>query len=79
MKRIVICLDGTWNQVLDPDTVTNVVKLAQAVRPLASDNIEQIVYYNSGVGTGDLLDKFLVVYSVADCATTSSVLMRFFL
>jgi uncharacterized protein (DUF2235 family) len=59
MKRIVICLDGTWNQVLDPDTVTNVVKLAQAVRPISSDNIQQIVYYNSGVGTGDLIDKFL--------------------
>jgi len=59
MKRIVICLDGTWNQVLDPDTVTNVVKLAQAVRAVASDNIEQVVYYNSGVGTGDLPDKFL--------------------
>ena len=28
-KRIILCLDGTWNQVRDPQTVTNVVKLAQ--------------------------------------------------
>ena len=27
-KRIILCLDGTWNQVRDPQTVTNVVKLA---------------------------------------------------
>jgi uncharacterized protein (DUF2235 family) len=59
MKRIVLCLDGTWNQVLDPNTVTNVVKIAQAVRTVASDDVEQIVYYNSGVGTGDLLDRVL--------------------
>src|ERR1700730_9436936 len=59
MKRIILCLDGTWNQVLDPDTVTNVVKLAQSIRTIASDGTQQIVYYNSGVGTGDLFDKFL--------------------
>ena len=58
-KRIVICLDGTWNQVMDPATVTNVVKIAQAVRPIANDQTPQIVYYNSGVGTGDLVDKVL--------------------
>ena len=59
MKRLVLFLDGTWNQVLDPDTVTNVVKLAQYVRTVTSDGVQQIVYYNSGAGTGDLLDKFL--------------------
>lgn len=59
MKRIVLCLDGTWNQVREPDDVTNVVKIAQSVRSVASDGVHQIVYYNSGVGTGDLVDKFL--------------------
>jgi len=58
-KRIVLCLDGTWNQVSDPRKVTNVVRLAQAVRPLAADGTPQVVYYNSGVGTGDALDKLL--------------------
>src|SRR5438552_5318757 len=57
-KRIILCLDGTWNQVRDPQTVTNVVKLAQTVRPLATDGTPQVVYYNSGVGTGDPIDKF---------------------
>jgi len=59
MKRIVICLDGTWNQVMNPATVTNVVKIAQAVCPVASDGTPQVVYYNAGVGTGDLVDRIL--------------------
>ena len=59
MKRIVICLDGTWNKVVDPQKVTSVVKIAQAVRGTADDGTLQIVYYNSGVGTGDWIDKVL--------------------
>jgi uncharacterized protein (DUF2235 family) len=35
------------------------VKLAQAVKAEAADGTEQIVYYNAGVGTGDLNDQFL--------------------
>jgi uncharacterized protein (DUF2235 family) len=39
MKRIVICADGTWNRPeKDPeDQPTNVLKLARAVKPLASE------------------------------------------
>ncbi|KAB2880916.1 DUF2235 domain-containing protein [bacterium] len=55
MKRIVICCDGTWNS---PDEekdgvpiTTNVVKLAQAVLPLDPTGIEQVMYYDPGVGT----------------------------
>src|SRR5215475_13143139 len=59
MRRLVICFDGTWNQVKLPTEITNVVKFAQAVKPVASDGISQIVYYNSGVGTGDVYDRFL--------------------
>jgi hypothetical protein len=59
MKRIVICLDGTWNKVAKPDRITNVVKFAQSVQSVASDGIPQIVYYNSGVGTGGPIDRFL--------------------
>jgi uncharacterized protein (DUF2235 family) len=59
MKRIVICLDGTWNQVRNPKRVTNVVRIAQAIRPCASDGHTQICYYNSGVGTGDAIDRVL--------------------
>jgi len=59
MKRIVICLDGTWNQVRNPKTVTNVVRLAQSVAPCAANGTQQICYYNSGVGTGDPIDRVL--------------------
>ena len=57
MKRLVLCFDGTWNAVDDPATVTNVVKFAQAIKPTASDGTKQIVYYNSGVGSGGKLDR----------------------
>ena len=53
MKRIVICYDGTWNALTNPDEVTNVVRVAQAVKPVSSDGIPQVVYYNAGVGSGD--------------------------
>jgi uncharacterized protein (DUF2235 family) len=59
MKRIVICYDGTWNAVTDPSSVTNVVRLGQAVRKTAKDGTAQTVYYNAGVGSGGPLDRFL--------------------
>jgi uncharacterized protein (DUF2235 family) len=59
MKRLVICYDGTWNAVTKPDEVTNVVRMAQAVKSVASDAVEQVVYYNAGVGSGGPLDQFL--------------------
>lgn len=63
MKRIVICADGTWNvrDQLDETTgkrrPTNVTKLARAVLPRARDGIDQIVYYDEGVGTSGGMDK----------------------
>jgi uncharacterized protein (DUF2235 family) len=59
LKRIVICYDGTWNALTNPDEVTNVVRVAQAVKPVSSDGIPQVVYYNAGVGSGGPLDRFL--------------------
>ena len=59
MKRLVICYDGTWNALTKPDEVTNVVRMAQAVRSVASDDVEQVVYDNAGVGSGGPLDQFL--------------------
>lgn len=49
-KRIVFCFDGTWNK-LSAECSTNVVLLAQMVRPIASDGTPQIVYYDEGIGT----------------------------
>ena len=49
-KRIVICSDGTWNSPVDGDS-TNVLKLARAIKPVATDNKPQVVFYDWGVGT----------------------------
>lgn len=61
MKRIVICCDGTWNTPDQKDRgvmrPTNVVKMAHIVLPQAPDGIEQRVYYDKGVGTGDWIDR----------------------
>jgi uncharacterized protein (DUF2235 family) len=35
------------------------VRVAQAVKPVSSDGIPQVVYYNAGVGSGGPIDRFL--------------------
>lgn len=53
-KRIIICADGTWNKPeenLRKDFPTNVLKLARAIKPIASDNNPQQVFYDWGVGS----------------------------
>ncbi len=63
MKRIVLCADGTWNQLDQVNTdsgkrrPTNVTKLARAVRTVGDDGVHQVVYYHSGVGTGGPQDR----------------------
>jgi uncharacterized protein (DUF2235 family) len=59
MKRLIVCYDGTWNTLANPDEVTNVVRVGQSVKLVASDGVPQITYYNSGVGSGGLVDQFL--------------------
>ena len=49
-KRIVICLDGTWNDPED-QIPTNVLRVARAIKPHARDNTEQVVFYDWGVGS----------------------------
>lgn len=62
MKRLVVCLDGTWNAPDNGDAPTNVVKIMRAVRPSATDaqggTVNQVVFYDPGVGTGGPIDKF---------------------
>jgi uncharacterized protein (DUF2235 family) len=55
-KRLILCCDGTWNS---PDQVrggkpcpTNVAKLEHLVPRTGSDNVEQRLHYQEGVGTG---------------------------
>ena len=58
MKRLVICCDGTWNSPENTKIApSNVVRLANAVVPTASDGAHQIVYYDPGVGSGNLVDR----------------------
>ena len=59
MKRLVLCFDGTWNAVVSPKTVTNVVRLANLVTVSDENGVDQITYYNSGVGSGGRMDRFL--------------------
>jgi uncharacterized protein (DUF2235 family) len=56
MKRLVVCCDGTWND-LNISYPTNVVKLSQAIKPIASNGISQSVYYSQGLGTRNPLDR----------------------
>ena len=62
-RRLVLCLDGTWNnaeqtkdkskQVTGHEIYlpTNVLKLYRAVCPVAADGMSQISYYSEGVGS----------------------------
>jgi uncharacterized protein (DUF2235 family) len=60
MKRIVLCCDGTWNRADQEQgevpCPTNVVKMAYRVAKRDAGNLLQIVYYDQGVGTGNLVD-----------------------
>jgi uncharacterized protein (DUF2235 family) len=61
MKRLVLCCDGTWNRAdqVEKDgrpCVTNVLKIAVRVAKRDGD-IPQIIFYDQGVGTGNLVDR----------------------
>lgn len=59
MRRIIVCLDGTWaspgnlvergdgSEVHKP---SNVLKTCRAVVPRTDDGVDQISYYDEGVG-----------------------------
>lgn len=60
-KRLVVCCDGTWNKA-DQETngrpcPTNVVKLAYRVAK-RDGGTPQIIFYDQGVGTGNVLDRW---------------------
>ncbi|CAI6281161.1 unnamed protein product [Periconia digitata] len=64
-RRLVICCDGTWqSSVSGQDNVpSNVTKLCRVIARIGSDSKNpdkkwhQLVYYDSGVGTGNLSDS----------------------
>ena len=63
MKNIVLCFDGTWNTA-DAEFPTNVVKTAQLVLPMDGNEVDQVVFYDAGVGSmqvafGSSVNNFL--------------------
>ncbi|MBW4476316.1 MAG: DUF2235 domain-containing protein [Tolypothrix brevis GSE-NOS-MK-07-07A] len=50
MKRLVVCCDGTWQNLTSP-CPSNVVKLAQSVKSIAHDGVTQVIFYDEGIGT----------------------------
>jgi len=60
MKRLILCCDGTWNsadqEVNDVPCPTNVVKIAYRIAK-RDGAIPQIIFYDQGVGTGNLVDR----------------------
>jgi len=54
MKRIIICADGTWNRPeknLLKDFPTNVLKIARAISPIDENDLQQVVFYDWGLGS----------------------------
>jgi uncharacterized protein (DUF2235 family) len=56
MKRLVVCCDGTWQDV-GKTYPTNVANMAAAVSPVARDGTPQLVHYSAGIGTNGLANK----------------------
>ncbi|MGL5924209.1 DUF2235 domain-containing protein [Chroococcidiopsis sp.] len=56
MKRLIVCCDGTWQNLSSPYP-TNVVKIAQAIAPIDSNGIPQLVFYDEGIGAGNQAEK----------------------
>ena len=65
-RRLIICLDGTWNEPEEKsdeenekEEPTNVLKIVRGVSPVTEDGVSQIIYYHTGVGTGGFFDKMI--------------------
>ncbi len=62
MRNLIVCCDGTWNSANHEDdnvpAPTNVRKLFEAI-DLDTSSPSQLSRYQSGVGTGGLVDKVL--------------------
>jgi uncharacterized protein (DUF2235 family) len=53
MKRIVLCLDGTWNNNRAGAILTNVCKLHQIIAPTDANGVRQISNYVEGIVSAD--------------------------
>lgn len=53
MKRLICCLDGTWNDDRKGSSQTNVAKLYRCLPSIAADGHRQIAHYIQGIATTD--------------------------
>lgn len=51
MRRLIFCFDGSWSKLSNAHP-TNVVLVAESIAAIDNQGIQQIVYYDEGVGTG---------------------------
>src|SRR5580658_5819792 len=56
MKKLVVCCDGTGNQV--SEDISNVLKFYRTLRKTDKTDPPQIVYYDPGIGTLALPDPW---------------------
>jgi len=54
-KRIVICMDGTWQNLATTTKLTNVGRVALDVKPMGEDGVQQLVHYSPGIGAESFL------------------------
>jgi uncharacterized protein (DUF2235 family) len=55
VKRLIVCCDGTWDDADAGGSFSNVVRLSRAIKAAGMTRtgpIEQVVFYQAGVGTG---------------------------
>ena len=50
-RRLIFCFDGSWNKLDVKKDPTNVVLVAESVVPVDRNGVNQLVYYDEGVGT----------------------------
>jgi len=58
-RKLVVCCDGTWNEPYQVGAPSNVVKMVRATLPADADGVPQLVFYHPGVGTGNIVDRFM--------------------
>ncbi|KAH7347551.1 hypothetical protein B0T11DRAFT_291481 [Plectosphaerella cucumerina] len=59
-KRLICCCDGTWMDSLGEksgEPQSNVTRISRVLRRTTSSGMHQIIAYNPGVGSGNVLDR----------------------
>jgi uncharacterized protein (DUF2235 family) len=63
MKKLILCCDGTWQRPeqtwLGRPSPTNVLRFSLRIADQDSHGKQQVVWYDTGVGTGNLVDKVI--------------------